>query len=407
MLADCGKPTPFIDKLVYRYEKESVPMEGKFEQGYYDSPMLDRSEYGRSLSLAMQDYAERAQLFKERGFQLPEVIEQTSWYLSYNWLDPVLGKGDTPEQAERNRKLRQALSIALDWNEYIVIFNGGKGVVAHQPIPPGIFGYRSDSESINPVLFDVIDGKPKQKSLDEAKRLLAEAGYPNGRNAKTGAPLVISYDSMTGGGNSPVYDWMRRSLGRLGVQLDLRATDFNRWQQKAETGAMQLFMFGWNADYPDAENFLTLFYGPNGKVEYRGENSSNYSNPDYDALYRKMVLLDDTSEKQAIIDQMVDILRLDVPVMFGYNPAGAAAYQQWVGNARPAVVIRNTAQFMKLDPALRVEKIAEWNRPVFWPLAVIVVLLALVLGVSWRTLRRAQRQTAFGTPAAQAEEISR
>ena len=407
MLADCGKPTPFIDKLVYRYEKESVPMEGKFEQGYYDSPMLDRSEYGRSLSLAMQDYAERAQLFKERGFQLPEVIEQTSWYLSYNWLDPVLGKGDTPEQAERNRKLRQALSIALDWNEYIVIFNGGKVVVAHQPIPPGIFGYRSDSESINPVLFDVIDGKPKQKSLDEAKRLLAEAGYPNGRNAKTGAPLVISYDSMTGGGNSPVYDWMRRSLGRLGVQLDLRATDFNRWQQKAETGAMQLFMFGWNADYPDAENFLTLFYGPNGKVEYRGENSSNYSNPDYDALYRKMVLLDDTSEKQAIIDQMVDILRRDVPVMFGYNPAGAAAYQQWVGNARPAVVIRNTAQFMKLDPALRVEKIAEWNRPVFWPLAVIVVLLALVLGVSWRTLRRAQRQTAFGTPAAQAEEISR
>jgi len=168
-----------------------------------------------------------------------------------------------------------------------------------------------------------------------------------------------------------------------------------------------LFMFGWNADYPDAENFLTLFYGPNGKVEHRGENSSNYSNPEYDALYRKMVLLDDTPEKQAVIDRMVDILRRDTPVMFGYNPAGAAAYQQWVGNVRPAVVIRNTAQFMKLDSALRVEKIAEWNRPIFWPLAVIVFLLVLVLGISWRTLRRAQRQTAFGTPAAQAKEANR
>ncbi|MBJ7264248.1 MAG: hypothetical protein JHC61_11215 [Burkholderiaceae bacterium] len=62
---------------------------------------------------------------------------------------------------------------------------------------------------------------------------------------------------------------------------------------------------------------------------------------------------------------------------------------------------------MKLDSALRVEKIAEWNRPIFWPLAVIVFLLVLVLSISWRTLRRAQRQTAFGTPAAQAKEANR
>jgi ABC-type transport system substrate-binding protein len=407
MLADCGKPTPFIDKLVFRHEKEAVPLEGKFEQGYYDSPMLDRSEYGRNLTLAMQDYSARARLYTERGLQLPEIIEQTSWYLSFNWLDPLLGQGDTPEQAERNRKLRQALSIALDWNEYLVIFTGGKGVVAHQPIPPGIFGYRPASESINPVVFDVVNGKPQQKSLDEAKRLLAEAGYPNGRNAETGAPLVISYDSMGGGGSSPAYDWMRRSLARVGVQLDLRATDFNRWQHKTETGAMQLFMWGWNADYPDAENFLTLFFGPNGKVKHKGENSANYSNPDYDALYRQMILLADSPEKQRLIDQMVDILRRDAPVMFGYNPAGAAAFQQWVGNIRPAVIIRNTTQFLKIDPDLRVQKIAEWNRPVLWPLAVLALLLALVLSMSWRTLRRAQRQTAFGTPAPQAQETCR
>lgn len=396
-LDDCGKPTPFIDKAVFVLEKESVPLQGKFLQGYYESPGLERTEYGKSLLIAANDYATKAELYKERKLQLPKVAEQSSWMIGFNWLDPVVGKGDTPEQAEKNRKLRAALSIAFDWHEYLAIFQDSEGVVSQSPIPPGIFGNRDDLQGVNLTVNDIVDGKPVQKSLEEAKRLLAEAGYPDGRNAKTGAPLVLNYDYQLAGGSDPRFDWMRRSLARIGVQFDLRATDFNRFQEKLMKGTTQMFLYGWVADYPDAENFLTLFYGPNSKVGGAGENATNYSSPAFDKLYEKMILLDDGPEKMAVLDQMVKVLQHDSPSMWGYNPTGAGAFQQWVGNVKPSQMVRNSLQFLKLDPALRGAKIKEWNQPIWWPLGLFGLLIAGVLFISWRTLRRTQRQTAFGS----------
>jgi ABC-type transport system substrate-binding protein len=58
-------------------------------------------------------------------------------------------------------------------------------------VAPGIFGYREGREGINPVVYDWADGKPQRKSIEAARKLLAEAGYPNGRDAKTGQPLVL------------------------------------------------------------------------------------------------------------------------------------------------------------------------------------------------------------------------
>src|SRR3546814_2372414 len=66
-------------------------------------------------------------------------------------------------------------------------------------------------------------------------------------------------------GSSAMLDWMRRQLGALNVQLEVRATDYNRFQDKMRNGSAQMYMWGWVADYPDAENFLFLLYGPNAK----------------------------------------------------------------------------------------------------------------------------------------------
>ena len=75
------------------------------------------------------------------------------------------------------RKLRQAVSIALDYEEYIQIFTNGRAVTSHSPIPPGIFGYEEGENGINTYVYnwDQENG-PVRKSLDEARRLLAEAG---------------------------------------------------------------------------------------------------------------------------------------------------------------------------------------------------------------------------------------
>ena len=119
-----------------------------------------------------------------------------------------------------------------------------------------------------------------RKPIERAKELLAKAGWPDGRNAQTGEPLVLFFDYQNAAQGSSAYlEWYQRQFKKLGIQLEIRATDYNRFQEKMSKGAAQIFFWGWNADYPDAENFLFLFYGPNGKVAHEGENAANYENP--------------------------------------------------------------------------------------------------------------------------------
>jgi ABC-type transport system substrate-binding protein len=397
LLVDCGKMTPFINRIVFNIEKESIPLQGKFMQGYYDIPQVDRGDTGVAMLVAASDSTEKAALYAKHGIQLPTTVEAQMQYFGFNWRDPVVGQGDTPEQRIRNRKLRQALSIAFNWEEFVAIFQNDQAQVAYGPIPPGILGYVSGELGFNRVVYDVKDGKPQRKSLDEARRLLAEAGYPNGRDEKTGAPLVLHFDSASGaGGSSPTLDWMRRQFANIGVQLDVRSTDYNRFQEKMARGVAQMYMWGWVADYPDAENFLFLLYGPNAKAGKGGENASNYINPAYDALFERMRDLPDGDEKAQVIAEMIKILQEDAPWMFGAFPKSGGAFQQWVGNAKPTQMVRNTLQYMKIDPELRAKKIAEWNPPIWWPLGALIALLAAIVWPAWRVLRRQEHLNAFG-----------
>lgn len=395
LLADCGQMTPFIDRIVFDLEKEAIPLQGKFMQGYYDMPQVDRGDYGVAMIVAAGDSKEKAALYAERGIQLPSTVEAQMQYLGFNWLDPVVGRGDTPEQHIKNRQLRQALSIAFNWEAYISIFQNDQAQAAYGPVPPGILGYQPAPEGINKVVYDVVDGKAVRKSLDVARELLAQAGYPNGRDAVTGAPLVLYFDSAAGGGTNPTLEWMRRQFAQIGVQLDIRATDYNRFQEKMSRGVAQMFMWGWVADYPDAENFLFLLYGQQRKAEKGGENAANYQNDEYDQLFLSMRDLPDGPEKEAIIARMIEIVQIDAPWMFGLFPKSAGAYQQWVGNAKPTQMVRNTLQYLKIDAPLRHQKINEWNSPIWWPLFALLILLALLVWPAWRMLRQQQTQTAL------------
>ena len=401
LLADCGKAMPFVEAIVSNNEREKVPHKAKFVQGYLDVPEIERPEWGVEFINDMQDSDATARLYAERGFRLPKTVDISNWYLGFNWLDPVVGRGDNPEQQRRNRKLRQAISIAIDWEEgYGRIFLTKGGEAAHGPLPAGLFGSRHGTpEGHNPVTHKVEGGKVVRRSLDEARALLAEAGYPNGRDAVTGRPLVLNYDYQ----RTPTpeikaeLDWMVRQFAKLGIQLEIRATDYNQFQEKMLAGKQQIFWWGWLADYPDAENFLFLLYGPNGKAEHEGENAANYANPEYDRLYKRMQSLDDGPEKQAVVDRMVDILREDAPWAWGYFPYAASAFQPWVHNGKPSILIRDMAMYYRVDPELRARKWAEWNRPVYWPLSLLLV------GAMWLVWRlrasHAERERAVARPA--------
>lgn len=399
-LDDCGKPLPFVDRIVFDIEKEGVPLHAKFMQGYYDSPAIERLDRGTDLLVDMGDSQEKEREYREKGLRLPTTIEATNWYLGFNWLDPVLGGGGTPEQADRKRKLRQAISMALDWEEYIAIFEKGQAVPAHGPVPPSLFGYRADGPAaFDPVVYArAADGKPVRRSLDEAKKLLAEAGYPAGRDAQSGKPLVLNYDylSASGPGSRATLDWYVKQFAKLGIQLEIRATDYNRFQEKMSKGSAQIYFWGWLADYPDAENFLFMFYGPNSKAltQGNGENNSNYQSAAFDKLYEQMKFLDDGPRKQELIDQMITILQQDAVWSFGYFPTSAAAYHQWVYNGKPTQIVRNHITYLRLDPKLRAQKIREWNNPIWWPIPLLILALLAAVVPAWRLWRLREQENA-------------
>ncbi|HVV69135.1 MAG TPA: ABC transporter substrate-binding protein [Patescibacteria group bacterium] len=387
-LTDAGKRLPFVDKYVFSLEKEPTPRWNKFLQGYYDQSAIGSDNFGEAIAMDAYDKPRLTSQLLNKGIQLRTSVEPSSFYYAFNMLDDTVGG-----YSKRAKKLRLAISIALNEEELISIFLNGRGIAAQGPIPPGIFGYISGAAGINPYVYDEVNGEPVRKSLETAKKLLAEAGYPNGRDAQTGKPLILRYDTTS---TSPVdkdqFDWMRKQFARLGLELNIEAIDYNRFQDKVRGGDVQFFPFGWIADYPDPENFLFLLYGPNSIVKNNGVNNANYANPQFDALFNQMKGLENTPQRLEIIQNMVGIAQADSPWVWGVFPKTYILSQAWIAPIKPNPVANNILKYQRVDPALRVKLIVSWNRPVVWPfLLLVLVVLALVLPVGigyWRKIHR-------------------
>ena len=392
LLNDAGKPLPFVEKVIYNLEKETIPYWNKFLQGYYDASGISSDSFDQAVKIAEGGEVGLTEDMQTKGIQLSTAVATSSFYLGINMLDPVIG-GYT----ERARKLRQAVSIAIDYEEFISIFSNGRGIAAQGPIPPGIFGNREGKSGINPYVYDWLNGRPQRKPIAEAKQILAEAGYANGIDAESGKPLVLHFD-ITGGGpeDKAMLDWFKKQLKKLDIQLLPRPTDYNRFQEKMRKGNAQLFMWGWNADYPDPENFLFLLYGANGKVKHGGENAANYGNPEFDQLFEQMKNMDNSPERQTIIDQMVEIARRDAPWLWGTHPKQFALFHSWYHNAKPNLMANNSLKYKRIDPALRAAKRSEWNPPLVWPVWLIAIVLLVATLPAVITYWRKEHQALHG-----------
>jgi ABC-type transport system substrate-binding protein len=398
LLADCGKPLPQLDAAVFTREKESIPYWNKFLQGYYDASGIASDNFDQAVRVGGTGDIALTEEMQAKGIRLLSGVRASTYYLGFNMIDSVVGgQGGGPRAAERGRKLRQAIAIALNEEEFISIFLNGRGVPAQGALPPGIFGFEDGRAGINPVVYrwvgDDKTGHAERRSLEEAKQLLAEAGWPHGRDAQTGEPLVLNLDTTSGGmGEKSKLDWLTRQFSQLGIQLVVRATDWNRFQEKLRKASTQLFFLGWNADYPDPENFFFLLHGKEARVPHGGENSANYSNPEFDRLFLQMKDMDNGPERLAIIRQMQTLLRQDSPWLFGFHPVSYTLGHRWLHNRKPMEVGNSSLKYQRIDVAERNHWRREWNAPVRAPLFVLLAatVLSLWLGVrSWR--RREQK----------------
>ena len=306
---------------------------------------------------------------KDKKISLKKETTPSIFYWGFNMLDPVVG-GYT----EDKQKLRKAISIAFDINEFIEIFLNGRGIIAKGPIPSQIFGSTVEHQNID-----------SNYDINYAKKLLIQAGYPNGYDVKNNRPLIINFEAVSNGGpdDRAKFNWLREQFRKLNIELNVRVTQYNRFMEKMRNGKAQMYSWGWNADYPDPENFLFLFDSTQGKVQFHGENASNYSNQEFDKLFNKMRYMKNGPERLELIDKMIKILQKDTPWIWGFYPQSYSLSQGWNGAYNLLALGNNTIKYKWLDPKLRDELRQKWNQPMLHPfLYLIIIILILLLPVS-------------------------
>ena len=391
LLEDAGKPLPFIDRVIFSLEKETIPYWNKFLQGYYDISGISSDSFDQAISIGTGGDVTLTDGMLRQGIELNTAVSATIFYTGFNMQDPLVG-GDS----EAARKLRLAISIAINTEEYISIFLNGRGIPAQGAIPPGIFGYEAGDAGLNSYVYQATGRGPVRRPIEEARTLLAEAGYPEGRDVNSGKPLILHFDTaQTGPDAKAQLDWLMKQFAKLNIQLVIRGTDYNRFQEKMLKGTAQIFQWGWNADYPDPENFLFLLYGPNSKLVHNGENAANYRNSEFDRLFEQMKSMENGPLRQSIINNMMEIARHDSPWVWGFFPKQFSLNHVWVKNSKPNLMANNTLKYQRLEPALRTELQNEWNRPVRWPLYAMASIVVLIVLPAFAGFRRQQRMSAY------------
>jgi ABC-type transport system substrate-binding protein len=209
---------------------------------------------------------------------------------------------------------------------------------------------------------------------------LQEAGYPGGIDPQTKKALILNYDVTTTGSpeDKAILDWMRKQFANIGIDLNVHPTLYNRFQEKMRTGDTQIFSWGWNADYPDPENFFFQLYSRNSKVKYGGENASNYNNSDFDRLFELMKNRSNDEQRQVLIEQMLEIVRHDAPWVWGMHQEQFTLTQDWVKNFQANSIYLSTLKYVAVNLSERNKLRTQWNHPIFWPLALLCILMFIL-----------------------------
>jgi len=367
--AYAGRRMPFVDRIEFYRERENIPRFNKLLQGYYDDGGIIKESFdavvqGDRLSPQMQ----------ARGMRLDKTVEPSIRYVGFNMEDPVVGAA----AGERGRKLRQAMSVAIDSSQYLELFLNGRGVPAQTLLPPGIFGYDADYK--NPF---------RQYDLARARQLLADAGYRNGIDPATNTRLKLSFDtSATTAAANLQFEYLAAAWRQLGLDIEINATTYNQFQDKVRRGAYQIFIWGWIADFPDPENFFFLLECQNARSKSGGPNTANFCNAEYDRLYLGMKDLPNGDQRATLIRRLLAILQVERPWIELYHEEDFVLSHAWLVNSKPMGISYPAYKYKDVRPGLRARLQTEWNAPVRWPLYLVLFAVVALTVPAVRTYYR-------------------
>ena len=322
LLKDAGKRLPLVDELEMPLIEEPQPAALKFLRGELDWRPMDRANFAKMVQRNPDGSFRLAPEFAGK-FAIHDVPSLETDYMLVNLRDPILGK---------NKLLRQALAAAFDPQAIIDVLWNGRGRKLNSLVPWDIPGNERDTGAV---------ARPHDLAL--ARKLLAQAGYPDGKGLP---PLTISFFQTHVAAHNE-FDLLKAQLAAIGVQAKGVFMDQPTFTKAAENGNFQLASFGWEADYPDAEDFYQLLYGPNAPP---ASNWTGYANPAYDRAYAASRFLANGPERLAQLRIMNALIADDVPLIVLFDPLKFGITQNWVGNFKRNLLIQEH-MYLSVDMA--------------------------------------------------------
>lgn len=277
-----GRTPPFVDRLVIDFITDSAGGWNSFTKGdeiqFTGLPveLVDRVLVSKDPLRLAEEYAEQ--------YHVMGGLEAGFVYQNFNMDFPEIGYHEDPERERRNRALRCAMVKAFDWDARNESFYFDMGLVFPGVIPP-----------VLPEFDPELPRASVTRDVAGARRLLAEHGW----TAENLPELV--YGTVGGIRSRQFFEQWRAWLKEIGYppeKLILKQyATFGDLNKAVRESRLPWIAMGWGLDYPDAENTLQLFYGPNGTP---GSNTANYANPEYDRLFERAAVLPPGPERTAI-----------------------------------------------------------------------------------------------------------
>ncbi|MES2740185.1 MAG: ABC transporter substrate-binding protein [Pseudomonadota bacterium] len=291
-----GKAIPQIDRIDVTVQVEDQSRWLAFQSGDADLFWLDGPLAPKAMSI---DGVLRPEMVA-KGVQLSRIVDPEIEYYYWNTLDPVLG-GFSKEKIA----LRRAIAMAYNVDEEIRLVWNGQAQRLQYPIPPGVVGYDPHYKSLlqyDPAL---------------ANKLLDKFGYKKGadgwRTLPDGKPLLVRYASRNEASGVLMAELWRKTYTSIGIRMENDRYIFADILKMERQCKLQTRNAPWLADYPDGDNFMQLFYGPNTHQN----NNGCYQDEQYDKWFAASQKLRDGPERNQLYRQMARRLEVTGGALMG------------------------------------------------------------------------------------------
>jgi len=227
----------------------------------------------------------------------------------------------------QNKKIRQAINYGFDREKMLQYLRNNIGRPATAGfIPAGLPSF--NPAQVKGYVYDV----------NKAKQLLEEAGYPNGK----GLPKITL---STNASYQDLGTYITKQLKEIGLNVDMEINQSSFLREMMVKGEVDFFRGSWIADYPDGENFLTVFYGGNPAPP----NYTRFKNPAYDELYKQALNTNNDTERYELYHQIENILIEEAPVVPLFYDELTLFTQKRVQNFKPNAQNLLMIKNIKLD----------------------------------------------------------